>query len=91
MASRLVSGGGAGRLLDEAGEGAGLGDHRPGSSREASRVSARTTSTVLAAQLRPAHTPIEETIATLNDLVRDAKIRYIGLSDTPAWAVARAQ
>jgi aryl-alcohol dehydrogenase-like predicted oxidoreductase len=45
---------------------------------------------VLAAQLRPAHTPIEETIATLNDLVRDGKIRYIGLSDTPAWAVAKA-
>ena len=90
MANRLVSGGGAGRLLDEVGEGSGLGDHRPDSSGEASRVSARTTSTVLAAQLRPAHTPIEETIATLNDLVRDRKIRYIGLSDTPAWAVARA-
>ena len=29
------------------------------------------------------HTPIEETIATPNDLVRDGKIRYIGLSDTP--------
>lgn len=30
------------------------------------------------------------TITTLNDLVRDGKIRYIGLSDTPAWAVAKA-
>jgi aryl-alcohol dehydrogenase-like predicted oxidoreductase len=36
------------------------------------------------------HTPLEETISTLDDLVRAGKIRYIGLSDTPAWAVARA-
>ncbi|MYS23835.1 Predicted oxidoreductase [Streptomyces sp. DvalAA-14] len=36
------------------------------------------------------HTPIEETMATLNDLVRAGKIRYIGLSDTHAWEVARA-
>jgi aryl-alcohol dehydrogenase-like predicted oxidoreductase len=35
------------------------------------------------------HTPLEETVSTLNDLVRAGKIRYIGLSDTPAWAVAR--
>ena len=35
------------------------------------------------------HTPLEETISTLNDLVRAGKIRCIGLSDTPAWAVAR--
>ena len=26
----------------------------------------------------------KKTIATLNDLVRDGKIRYTGLSDTPA-------
>ncbi|MFD2467903.1 aldo/keto reductase [Amycolatopsis silviterrae] len=36
------------------------------------------------------HTPIEETIGTLQDLVTAGKIRYYGLSDTPAWAVARA-
>lgn len=36
------------------------------------------------------HTPIEETIGTLQDLVTAGKIRYFGLSDTPAWAVARA-
>jgi aryl-alcohol dehydrogenase-like predicted oxidoreductase len=36
------------------------------------------------------HTPLEETVLTLSDLVRAGKIRYIGLSDTPAWAVARA-
>lgn len=35
------------------------------------------------------HTPIEETIETLQDLVRAGKIRYIGFSDTPAWAVSR--
>ncbi|WP_329173072.1 aldo/keto reductase [Streptomyces sp. NBC_01477] len=36
------------------------------------------------------HTSIEETMSTLNDLVRAGKIRYIGLSDTFAWEVARA-
>ncbi|HWB37008.1 MAG TPA: aldo/keto reductase [Rugosimonospora sp.] len=36
------------------------------------------------------HTPIGETIATLDDLVRAGKIRYVGLSDTPAWGGARA-
>lgn len=35
------------------------------------------------------HTPLEETLATLHDLVRAGKIRYIGLSNTPAWAAAR--
>jgi aryl-alcohol dehydrogenase-like predicted oxidoreductase len=37
------------------------------------------------------HTPIEETIRTLDDLVRAGKVRYIGFSDTPAWLCARAQ
>jgi aryl-alcohol dehydrogenase-like predicted oxidoreductase len=36
-------------------------------------------------------TPVEEVLATLTDLVREGKIRYYGLSDTPAWYVARAQ
>lgn len=36
-------------------------------------------------------TPAEEVISTLNDLVGHGKIRYYGLSDTPAWYVARAQ
>jgi aryl-alcohol dehydrogenase-like predicted oxidoreductase len=35
-------------------------------------------------------TPIEEVIATLNDLVREGKVRHYGFSDTPAWYVARA-
>ena len=36
-------------------------------------------------------TPIEETMRALDDLVRAGKVRYIGLSDTPAWKVAQAQ
>ncbi len=36
------------------------------------------------------HTPIEETMATLEDLVRAGKVRYLGVSDTPAWKVAEA-
>ncbi len=36
-------------------------------------------------------TPIEETMAALDHLVRDGKVRYLGFSDTPAWKVAEAQ
>jgi len=36
-------------------------------------------------------TPVEEVLATLDDLVRAGKVRYIGLSDVPAWYFARAQ
>jgi len=36
------------------------------------------------------HTPIDETMAALEDLVRAGKVRYIGVSDTPAWKVAQA-
>lgn len=36
-------------------------------------------------------TPIEETMAALHDLIRAGKVRYIGVSDTPAWKVAQAQ
>jgi aryl-alcohol dehydrogenase-like predicted oxidoreductase len=35
------------------------------------------------------HTPLEETISTLDDLVREGTVRCVGVSDTPAWAVAR--
>jgi aryl-alcohol dehydrogenase-like predicted oxidoreductase len=35
-------------------------------------------------------TPVEEVVSTLNDLVREGKIRHYGFSDTPAWYVARA-
>ncbi|MEM9065357.1 MAG: aldo/keto reductase [Planctomycetota bacterium] len=37
------------------------------------------------------HTPIEETMRALDDLVRSGKVRYIGFSDTPAWRCAQAQ
>lgn len=36
-------------------------------------------------------TPVEEVMRSLDDAVRAGKIRYIGLSDTPAWYLARAQ
>ena len=36
-------------------------------------------------------TPIDETMRALDDLVTSGKVRYIGLSDTPAWKVAHAQ
>jgi aryl-alcohol dehydrogenase-like predicted oxidoreductase len=36
------------------------------------------------------HTPIEETMSALDDLVRSGKVRYLGVSDTPAWKVAEA-
>jgi aryl-alcohol dehydrogenase-like predicted oxidoreductase len=36
-------------------------------------------------------TPIEETLRGLEDLVTSGKVRYIGLSDLPAWKVSEAQ
>jgi aryl-alcohol dehydrogenase-like predicted oxidoreductase len=36
-------------------------------------------------------TPIEETLRTLDDLVRQGKVRYIGNSNFPAWRVAEAE
>lgn len=35
-------------------------------------------------------TPVEEVMRGLDDLVRAGKILYIGISDTPAWVVSRA-
>lgn len=35
-------------------------------------------------------TPIEEVLRGLDDLVSSGKVHYIGISDTPAWVVARA-
>jgi aryl-alcohol dehydrogenase-like predicted oxidoreductase len=40
---------------------------------------------------RDRHTPVEETLRTLDDLVRSGKIRYVGFSNTPAWFTAQAQ
>ncbi len=35
-------------------------------------------------------TPIEEVLRALDDVVRAGKVLYIGLSDTPAWVISRA-
>ena len=35
-------------------------------------------------------TPIEETLRTLEDLIRQGKVRYIGCSNLPSWQVADA-
>jgi len=35
-------------------------------------------------------TPLNETLTTLNDLVRDGKVRYIGCSNFPAWQLEKA-
>ena len=36
------------------------------------------------------NTPLEETLRTLNDLVRQGKVRYIGLSNLMSWQAATA-
>lgn len=35
--------------------------------------------------------PIEETLRAMDDLVTAGKVRYLGISDVPAWKVAQAQ
>lgn len=35
-------------------------------------------------------TPLEETMRALDDAVRAGKVLYVGISDAPAWVVARA-
>ncbi|HEX9512577.1 MAG TPA: aldo/keto reductase [Puia sp.] len=37
------------------------------------------------------NTPLEETLRTMNDLVSAGKVRYIGVSGTPAWKIAQSQ
>jgi len=36
------------------------------------------------------HTPVEETMRALDDEIRAGRILYVGISDTPAWIVSRA-
>ena len=36
-------------------------------------------------------TPVEEIMRGLDDVVRQGKVRYIGISNTPAWQIARMQ
>jgi aryl-alcohol dehydrogenase-like predicted oxidoreductase len=38
-----------------------------------------------------ANTPIEETLQTLDDLIREGKIRYIGHSNLAGWQIAEAE
>jgi aryl-alcohol dehydrogenase-like predicted oxidoreductase len=35
-------------------------------------------------------TPVEEVMRGLDDLVRSGKVLYVGISDTPAWVVSKA-
>lgn len=35
-------------------------------------------------------TPVDEIMRSVDDLVRMGKVHYVGVSDTPAWVVARA-
>ena len=37
-----------------------------------------------------ARTPIDETMRALDDEVRAGKVLYVGISDTRAWVIARA-
>ena len=58
---------------------------------EASLRRLRTDYLDLYQQHRPdPHTPIEETLRTLEDLARAGKIRYYGCSNLPAWQVVEA-
>jgi aryl-alcohol dehydrogenase-like predicted oxidoreductase len=36
-------------------------------------------------------TPVEEILRAMDDLVRAGKVLYVGISDTPAWQIARMQ
>lgn len=45
---------------------------------------------VLWVHLWDRHTPVEETMRALDDVVRAGKVLYLGVSDAPAWFVARA-
>jgi aryl-alcohol dehydrogenase-like predicted oxidoreductase len=38
-----------------------------------------------------ATTPVDEVMRAMDDLVRAGKVLYVGISDTPAWQVARMQ
>jgi aryl-alcohol dehydrogenase-like predicted oxidoreductase len=36
-------------------------------------------------------TPVDEVLRTMDDVVRMGKVHYLGLSDTPAWVISRAE
>ncbi|OCX51018.1 aldo/keto reductase [Mucilaginibacter sp. PPCGB 2223] len=35
-------------------------------------------------------TPVDEVLRAMDDLVRQGKVQYLGISDTPAWVVSKA-
>jgi aryl-alcohol dehydrogenase-like predicted oxidoreductase len=37
-----------------------------------------------------AFTPVEEVVRALDDIITSGKVRYVGVSDTPAWVVSQA-
>jgi len=37
------------------------------------------------------HTPIGETLRTIDDLIRQGKVRYFGVSNMPAWQIVEAK
>ncbi|MGX1777976.1 aldo/keto reductase [Nocardia brasiliensis] len=37
------------------------------------------------------HTPVDEILRGMDDLVRAGKVLYVGISDAPAWQIARMQ
>jgi aryl-alcohol dehydrogenase-like predicted oxidoreductase len=43
------------------------------------------------AHFQDRHTPIEEMVEAMGRLVQQGKVRYLGLSDHPAWVCAQAQ
>jgi aryl-alcohol dehydrogenase-like predicted oxidoreductase len=46
---------------------------------------------LLWAHFQDRHTPIDETMRAMDDLVRAGKVRYLGFSDHPAWVCLKAQ
>ncbi len=81
-------------LISHSGRGAGRPDSSPGSIRTAVEGSLRRLGTDridLYYQHRvDPETPIEETMGALADLVREGKIRYVGLSEAWAGTIRRA-
>ena len=64
--------------------------HPPGGRGVAAPAAAPTTSTSTSCTSRTRVTPIEETLAALDELVREGKVRYIGYSNFAGWQVADA-
>lgn len=80
-----------GMPMDDAGTMMGASRRYIVSAVDASLKRLRTDWIDLYQQHRPdPHTPIEETLRTLEDLTRAGKIRYYGCSNLPAWQVIEA-